>query len=150
MPTLKINRGLRRHIAVQRCSVVGASGGWPTGPTSPLQHSSSVVDPDKPVNPVPPLARCFLALLRAVQQATTQTAAAARAAAGHIAGLQVWLGKPEALLFREGCQLLACLMFILLYVWRYVTTHFLSMHPLTAAVAVQCITLTSTLPLPSY
>lgn len=33
--------------------------------------------------------------------------------------VQVWLGKPEALLFREGCQLLACLMFILLYVWRY-------------------------------
>lgn len=59
------------------------------------------------------------AVLLAVRDASARAAAGTRGAGRRLARLQVWLGKPEALLFREGCQLLACLMFILLYVWRY-------------------------------
>jgi hypothetical protein len=64
-----------------------------------------------------PLAAIAAALL-AVYNAASRAAERVRSAGRRLARLQVWLGKPEALLFREGCQLLACLMFILLYVWR--------------------------------
>lgn len=67
-----------------------------------------------------PLATALATILLAARDAAAAAAAGFRSTARRAARMQVWLGRPEALLFREGCQLLACMIFILLYVWRYV------------------------------
>jgi hypothetical protein len=78
---------------------------------APPTHSSALL--------VHPLATALATLLLAARDAAAGAAAGCKSTAQRIARVQVWLGRPEALLFREGCQLLACMIFILLYVWRY-------------------------------
>lgn len=59
--------------------------------------------------------------LRALANALLSAATDALSAAvrpGLLRRLQALLSQPETRLLLEGCQLLACLMFVLLYVWR--------------------------------
>jgi hypothetical protein len=60
----------------------------------------------------------FDSLLWAAQDAAESAGDTLSAAAHELTRLQVWLGKPEAVLVREGCQLFCCLLFILLYIYR--------------------------------
>jgi hypothetical protein len=102
-------------------SSASAAAGWPDrDPVSNINNSTN--EPTAPTHAssllVHPLATAVAKILLAFRDAAARAAAGTRRAARRAQRLQVWLGKPEALLFREGCQLLACLMFILLYVWR--------------------------------
>jgi hypothetical protein len=101
---------------VRTAASAAAATGWPSRDPA----SSSGHDPELEPPRAHPLVAAVAAVLLAVRDAASSAAAGTRGAGRRLARLQVWLGKPEALLFREGCQLLACLMFILLYVWRYV------------------------------
>jgi hypothetical protein len=58
------------------------------------------------------------AFFLAAENAAEGAGDALRAAGHRLARFQRWLNRPEVLLWREGGQLLACLTFILLYVWR--------------------------------
>lgn len=113
---------------VPLASASSAAAGWPSkepGQQHPKQepgsnHGSPLLHPlaASPGGPLLyPLAAVAAALL-AVTNAASRAAERVKSAGRRLARLRVWLGRPEALLFREGCQLLACLMFILLYVWR--------------------------------
>lgn len=101
-----------RTSSVETAASAAAATGWPSRDTASSGHEP---EPQRPH----PLVTAVAAVLLAVRDASSRAAAGTRGAGRRLARLQVWLGKPEALLFREGCQLLACLMFILLYVWRY-------------------------------
>lgn len=67
-----------------------------------------------------PATASFDSFLLAAQDAAEDAGDSVKAAATWLRRLRVWLGRPESVLIREGCQLLACLLFILLYVWRWV------------------------------
>lgn len=101
-----------RSSSVGTAAAAAAGTSWPS-----RDPASSGHEPEPPR--AHPLVTAVAAVLLAVRDASARAAAGTRGAGRRLARLQVWLGKPEALLFREGCQLLACLMFILLYVWRY-------------------------------
>lgn len=101
-------------------SSASAAAGWPSRDSDSNSNSSNH-EPTAPTHassPLHPFATAVATVLLAFREAAARTAAGTRTAARRAQRLQVWLGKPEALLFREGCQLLACMMFIMLYVWR--------------------------------
>lgn len=116
----KRTQKLPNHLL--RPASASAAASWPSKEPNSQHNSSSAYDTTAPVHDsfllVHPLAKAVAVILLAVRDAANKAAAGTRSAGRRLARLQVWLGKPEALLFREGCQLLACLMFILLYVWR--------------------------------
>jgi len=111
----------RRHfhkVPTRPVSVIhaAAAAGWPSREASSKPSDSS----NEPEAAQYTLTEGVAALLLAARHATSQAADSVRAGARQLAYAQVWLSRPEAVLFREGCQLLACLMFILLYIWRWV------------------------------